>query len=47
MFSIGYMIGSYLDINREEPWVIVENDNTIKIIRSYNNIVEKPSVEVQ
>jgi hypothetical protein len=47
IFLLGYTIGAALNISREEPWVLIENENTLKIIRTYSNNLQKPTVEVE
>ena len=46
-FLLGYLIGQQLNLDRDEPWIAKENNNTIKIIRANQIIVNNPELEVK
>lgn len=46
-FQIGSLIGSQLNLQRDEPWVLQITDTSIKILRNFSVEVDNPLLEVE
>ena len=46
-YLLGYLIGQQLDLNRDEPWIIKIDNDTIKILKASRIGANNPELEVE